>query len=102
MEQRIRVTMTDGVADVQLSRPDKMNALDKAMFDALVETGSRLVRQQGLRVVVLSGEGRAFCAGLDTGRFAQMADPSPQWSHSRQAIRAGRTAYRAAGFAIET
>jgi enoyl-CoA hydratase/carnithine racemase len=75
MEQRIRVTMTDGVADVQLSRPDKLNALDKAMFDALVETGSSLVRQQGLRVVVLSGEGRAFCAGLDMGRFAQMAGP---------------------------
>jgi enoyl-CoA hydratase/carnithine racemase len=73
MEQRIRVTMTDGVADVRLSRPDKMNALDQAMFDALVETGGSLAGQQGLRAVVISGEGRAFCAGLDMGRFAQMA-----------------------------
>jgi len=76
MEQRIRVTMTGGVADVRLSRPDKMNALDQAMFDALVETGTRLAKQPGLRAVVISGEGRAFCAGLDMGRFAQMADPA--------------------------
>jgi len=75
MEQRIRVTMTGGVADVRLNRPDKMNALDQAMFDALVETGNSLARQQGLRAVVISGEGRAFCAGLDMGRFAQMAEP---------------------------
>ena len=48
MEQTIRVAMTDRVADAQLSRPDKMNALDKAMFDALVETGRSLVRQRGV------------------------------------------------------
>jgi len=75
MEQRVRVTITDGVADVRLSRPDKMNALDQAMFDALVETGSSLVNLRGLRAVVISGEGRAFCAGLDMGRFAKMAAP---------------------------
>ena len=76
MEQRIRVTMSGGVADVRLSRPDKMNALDQAMFDALVETGTNLAKQPGLRAVVISGEGRAFCAGLDMGRFAQMAAPA--------------------------
>lgn len=73
MEPRIRVTLSGGVADVRLSRPDKMNALDQAMFDALLETGSSLAREPGLRAVVISGEGRAFCAGLDMGRFAQMA-----------------------------
>jgi len=76
MEQRIRVTVTDGVADVRLNRPDKMNALDQAMFDALVETGRSLITQPGLRAVVISGEGRAFCAGLDMGRFENMAAPS--------------------------
>jgi enoyl-CoA hydratase/carnithine racemase len=73
MEQRIRVTIEDGVADVRLSRGDKMNALDQAMFDALVDTGRALIAQPGLRAVVLSGEGRAFCAGLDMGRFEKMA-----------------------------
>jgi enoyl-CoA hydratase/carnithine racemase len=72
MEDRIAVSITDGVADVRLVRADKMNALDAAMFAALVETSDRLGREKGLRAVVLSGEGRAFCAGLDMGRFAAM------------------------------
>jgi enoyl-CoA hydratase/carnithine racemase len=74
MEDRVRVTMSEGVADVRLVRGDKMNALDAAMFEALVATVDRLGREKGLRAVVLSGEGRAFCAGLDMGRFAAMND----------------------------
>jgi enoyl-CoA hydratase/carnithine racemase len=74
MSERVTVTMSEGVADVRLSRPDKMNALDIAMFEALVDTTTRLSREKGLRAVVLSGEGRAFCAGLDMGRFAAMKD----------------------------
>ena len=71
-EQRIRVTITDGVADVRLSRPDKMNALDQAMFDALIDAGTSLIGHPEVRAVVISGEGRAFCAGLDMGRFEKM------------------------------
>jgi enoyl-CoA hydratase/carnithine racemase len=67
------VTIDGGVADVRLVRGDKMNALDPAMFEALRETGKRLIAEPGLRAVVLSGEGRAFCAGLDFGRFEKMA-----------------------------
>src|ERR1700743_1442822 len=74
MEQRVSVSITDGVADVRLVRADKMNALDAAMFEALVATTDRLGKEKGLRVVVLSGEGRAFCAGLDMGRFAAMKE----------------------------
>src|SRR3954467_5142315 len=74
MEDRVKVTMSDGVADVRLNRADKMNALDAAMFEALVGTIDRLGREKGLRAVVLSGEGRAFCAGLDMGRLAAMND----------------------------
>lgn len=73
-EDRIRVTMTDGVADVRMVRGDKMNALDFAMFDALAATCDRLKAEKGLRAVVLSGEGRAFCAGLDTSRFETMKE----------------------------
>jgi enoyl-CoA hydratase/carnithine racemase len=72
MEDRVQVTMSEGVADVRLMRADKMNALDAAMFEALVATCDRLAHEKGLRAVVLSGEGRAFCAGLDMGRFAAM------------------------------
>jgi len=74
MNDRIKVSMMGGVADVRLSRADKMNALDDAMFAALVSTGERLKVEPGLRAVVLSGEGRAFCAGLDMGNFGRMAE----------------------------
>src|SRR4030081_1847545 len=72
MDDRVKVTISEGVADIRLVRADKMNALDAAMFDALVATCERLRREKGLRAVVLSGEGRAFCAGLDMGRFSAM------------------------------
>src|SRR5208282_428675 len=73
MNDRISVTVEGGVADVRMVRTDKMNALDDAMFEALVSTGERLKTDKGVRAVVLSGEGRAFCAGLDMGNFGQMA-----------------------------
>jgi enoyl-CoA hydratase/carnithine racemase len=69
MQDRVTVSLSQGIADVRLNRPDKMNALDIAMFEALVETGRRLRTERGLRAVVLSGEGRAFCAGLDVSSF---------------------------------
>ncbi len=74
MNDRVSVTITDGVADVRMIRTDKMNALDNAMFEALVAAGERLKTEKGVRAVVLSGEGRAFCAGLDMGNFGQMAE----------------------------
>ena len=73
MNDRVQIEITDGVADVRLVRADKMNALDNAMFDALIEAGERLKGESGVRAAVLSGEGRAFCAGLDTSNFAAMA-----------------------------
>lgn len=73
MNDRVTVDLKDGVADVRLVRADKMNALDNAMFEALIETGERLKGEAAVRAVVLSGEGRAFCAGLDMGNFQQMA-----------------------------
>src|ERR1700721_2597684 len=74
MEKRVSVSISEGVADVRLVRADKMNALDAAMFDAIVAASDRLAHEKGVRAVVLSGEGRAFCAGLDMGRFAAMKE----------------------------
>jgi enoyl-CoA hydratase/carnithine racemase len=56
-----------------MTRGEKMNALDAAMFDALAATGERLKTESGVRAVVLSGEGRSFCAGLDMASFQVMA-----------------------------
>src|ERR1700691_6220924 len=74
MEKRVSVSISEGVADVRLVRADKMNALDAAMFEAIVAAGDRLAHEKGLRAVVLFGEGRSFCAGLDMGRFAAMKE----------------------------
>ncbi len=71
--ERVTVTIDGGVADVRLNRPEKMNALDPAMFKALARTGEALAADRSVRAVVLSGEGRAFCAGLDFGSFQAMA-----------------------------
>jgi enoyl-CoA hydratase/carnithine racemase len=69
----VSITITDHVADVRLNRPDKMNALNPAMFEAIAEAIATLAGAKGLRVVVLSGEGRAFCAGLDMASMAASA-----------------------------
>ena len=77
MSDRIVISLgDDGVADVRLNRADKLNALDAEMFEALVEAGDGLARERGVRAVVLSGEGRAFSAGLDFAGFQQTADPA--------------------------
>jgi enoyl-CoA hydratase/carnithine racemase len=73
MSDRVILSVQDGVADVRLNRPEKLNALDVPMFQALVEAGQTVARERGVRAVVLSGEGRAFCAGLDLGAFQAMA-----------------------------
>jgi enoyl-CoA hydratase/carnithine racemase len=73
-EQRVVVTITDGVAEVRLARPEKRNALDGAMFAGLVAAGEDLKSEPGVRAVVLSGEGPDFCAGLDFDWFRAMRD----------------------------
>jgi enoyl-CoA hydratase/carnithine racemase len=68
---RVTIAMdADGVAQVRLIRTDKMNAIDPDMFAALLDAGRALYEMPGLRAVVLAGEGRSFCAGLDLTSMA--------------------------------
>jgi enoyl-CoA hydratase/carnithine racemase len=69
MSDRVSVSIEGGVADVRLTRPEKLNACDIAMFEALVETADGLAADRSLRAVVLSGEGRGFSAGIDVSAF---------------------------------
>lgn len=62
---RVAITVADHVAVVTLTRPDKHNALDLPMLDAIIAAGERLRSEPGVRVVVLHGEGKSFCSGLD-------------------------------------
>jgi enoyl-CoA hydratase/carnithine racemase len=77
MNDRIEsIRHADGVVELQLARADKMNALDPAMFDALIAAGEALRGDTSVRAVVLSGRGKAFCAGLDMASFQRMQDNS--------------------------
>lgn len=78
MTERVTMTVAEGIADVRLNRPDKLNAIDGPMFQALAEVGAAVAADSAVRAVVLSGEGRAFCAGLDAGSFQEMASGERQ------------------------
>lgn len=74
MSELVTIDMKpDGVADVRLNRPEKYNALSSEMFDAISEAGESLIDNKSVRAVVLSGNGRGFCAGLDFSGFRGMA-----------------------------
>lgn len=73
MDDRLTITRNGPVAEVMLNRPDKRNALDLEMFEALVAAGEGLKSAEGLRAVILHGAGPAFCAGIDTSEFMAMA-----------------------------
>jgi hypothetical protein len=69
MSDRVLVTIDQHVAHVRLNRPEKRNGLDLAMFEAIAAAGEGLRHARGVRAVVLSGEGKAFCSGLDWQSF---------------------------------
>jgi enoyl-CoA hydratase/carnithine racemase len=89
-EERVSVEIEDHVALVTLTRPEKHNALDLPMFDAITAAALRLRDEAGLRAVVLHGEGKSFCSGLDfiavassgeglTGLTGPLDEPSPNY-----------------------
>lgn len=69
IRDRVSIHIDNHIADVRMIRSDKMNALDDDMFEALIEVGDVLAKDGNVRCVVLSGEGRGFCAGLDLSMF---------------------------------
>ena len=71
MGDRVSIEIAAGIADVRLTRADKMNALDPAMVAGIADAIAQLHVARGVRAVVLSGEGRAFCAGLDMATMAR-------------------------------
>lgn len=70
MDTRVAVEFQDHVAHVRLVRPERLNAIDVVLLQQLVEAGDRVAALPGLRAVVLSGEGRGFCSGIDTRTLA--------------------------------
>ena len=72
MPELVTINIKDHIADVRLNRPDKYNALSPAMFKAVIAAGKAVAEDRSIRAVVLSGEGRGFCAGLDFQGFIEM------------------------------
>lgn len=79
MADEIRCSVADGIATVTLNRPDRRNALNSALLQGLRESFAQLERDDTVRVVVVRGEGPAFCSGMDLEemrqRQAQEGDP---------------------------
>jgi enoyl-CoA hydratase/carnithine racemase len=95
-ESRVKISLEAGVADVRLARPDKRNGLDLAMFRALIAAGERLAGDPTVRAVVLSGEGKAFCAGLDWPGFLELGPDGARDLLARDAGSPANVAQRAA------
>lgn len=92
----VLVAVEAGVAHVRLNRPDKRNGLDLAMFRAIVAAGERLALDRSVRAVVISGEGAAFCAGLDWGAFLAMGAEGARILLEREADTTANLAQRVA------
>ena len=83
MSERVLVQVAGGVLTATLNRPDKRNAIDTAMIDALLAVLERADLDAAVRVVSMRGAGRDFCAGMDLNELLASADHSPE--QNRQA-----------------
>jgi methylglutaconyl-CoA hydratase len=86
MSERVRVALDGGVLTATLNRPDKKNAIDTAMLDALLATLDRAELDRAVRVVALRGAGGDFCAGMDLNELLASADQSVE-ANRRAALR---------------
>jgi enoyl-CoA hydratase/carnithine racemase len=75
MAEEILCSIEDGIATVTLNRPEKRNALNVAVLEGLVSSFNQLEQNKDVRVVVLRGEGKAFCSGLDLRELSQGQRP---------------------------
>lgn len=89
MNDRLKINIDGHVADVMLNRPEKYNALDVRMFEALHEAADSLAKESAVRAVVLHGAGDHFCAGIDV---SVLTDPNVSIDASMLAPVAGSAA----------
>jgi len=74
MNDTLSYQIENGIATVTLNRPEKMNALSTDLFEALIEAGEAIKVDKSVRVVILHGAGKAFCAGLDMDLMKAVSD----------------------------
>ena len=91
MTQELLETVEGGIATLTMNRPEARNALTLEMMDALLEALARLSANPAVRLVVLTGAGRAFCAGGDVKGFARNVaggDDLPSFDNKVTTLRA--------------
>jgi enoyl-CoA hydratase/carnithine racemase len=81
MNELVKISIENSVADVRFNRPEKYNALSFDMIDAMANAINRLAKEPGVRVVVISGEGKSFCAGMDVENFAALQSGENKFSN---------------------
>lgn len=91
----VRFEAADGVARIALARPDKRNAMDAQMFTELADAAERAASDEGVRVVVVSGDGPSFCAGIDVAELGRLAGVDP--SEIRPFVEFAQRPFRALG-----
>ncbi|MDQ4112392.1 MAG: enoyl-CoA hydratase-related protein [Actinomycetota bacterium] len=84
-EGPVLLDVADGIARIRLNRPDSANAVDAELLRALHDIALRCHSDPNVRVVILSGEGRNFCAGGDVKTFAGMGEDLPEYLRSATA-----------------
>src|SRR3954447_23234865 len=72
----IRYEATDGVLTITLNRPDRLNAFTPTMMNELIEAFDRADADDDVRAIIVTGEGRGFCAGADLARGGETFDAS--------------------------
>ncbi len=83
MGSPLRYEVTDGLCEVTLDRPDRLNALDDELIDGLTHAFAKAATDDGVRAVLLTGSGRGFCAGADLkfmmerALSGQLTEPAP-------------------------
>src|ERR671921_1465182 len=94
--ERTRIEVTDHVATVTLARPDKHNALDRAMFEGIAAAAAEIGATPGVRAVVLHGEGPSFCSGLDVASILADGPSGFEFLNDRSGPRNANLAQRVA------
>jgi enoyl-CoA hydratase/carnithine racemase len=87
----VELSFDGSIARIALKRPDKLNALDRAMVDALAEAAHAIDAARDCRAAILYGEGKAFCAGGDIAAWGGL----PALDMWRDWTRAGHRAFEA-------
>lgn len=85
--EQIQYDVADGIATVTLHRPDRMNAFTPTMADELLQVFDETDADDDVRAVVVTGAGRAFCAGADLSRGGDTFDPTVRGGSADEAPR---------------